>query len=62
MKYKIYDARIPGENETFRIAVSELREISLRQEIASGSMMMELLSIVAETTDRNEAREMGYEM
>ncbi len=62
MKYRVYDARIPGESETFRIAVSELREISLRQDIASGNRMMELLSMVAETTDRNEARSMGYEM
>jgi len=60
--YRIYEATIPGESGTFRIAVSELREISLREEIQTGKRDLILLSLLAETQDRNEARSMGYEM
>jgi hypothetical protein len=60
--YRIYEATIPGEGKPFRISVSALREISLREEIRQGHRQMEIGSLITEVSDRNEARAMGYEI
>lgn len=60
--YTIWDARVTGEAETFRVAVSNIREVSLREEIRTGERTLELLRPVAVTNDRNMARTMGFEL
>ncbi|MDI6907904.1 MAG: hypothetical protein QMC81_10545 [Thermoanaerobacterales bacterium] len=62
LTYTIWDARVVGEVETFRVAVSNIREVSLREEIARGERTLELLRPVAVTDDRNAARAMGFEL
>lgn len=57
--YRVYEAQVAGEEATFLVAVSDIREVSLREEIARGERLMQLLRLVAETGDRNEAREMA---
>lgn len=59
LRYQVWEAQIPGETITYLVAVSDLREISLRREISSGERQMKLLRLVAETEDRNQARRMA---
>jgi hypothetical protein len=54
--YRVYEARNHDETGAYQVAVSAVREISLREEIASGERRMALLRMVLETDDRNEAR------
>jgi hypothetical protein len=59
LKYRVWEAQIPGETATSLVAVSDLREISLRREISSGERQLKLLRLVAETENRNQARQMA---
>ncbi len=54
--YRVYEAQNPGESEVYRVAMSGLRELSFREEIARGERLVQLIRLVAETDDRNEAR------
>ncbi|WP_143106775.1 hypothetical protein [Neomoorella thermoacetica] len=57
--YRVYEARNLGESDIYRVAMSDLRELSFREEIARGERPMQLIRLVAETGDRNEARNMA---
>ena len=57
--YRVYEAQVAGEKATFLVAMSDIREVSLRKEIARGERLMRLIRLVAETDDRNAAREMA---
>lgn len=59
MTYRIWEAQNIGENITYLVAMSAIREISLREEISRGQRLMKLLYLVAETEDRNQARQMA---
>ncbi len=48
-----------GEADTFLVAMSECREVSLREEIAAGKRLMRLLRLVLLTDDRNYARQIA---
>ncbi|QGP93414.1 hypothetical protein MGLY_28220 [Neomoorella glycerini] len=54
--YRLYEARNPGESDVYLVAMSDLRELSFRKEIARGERPMQLIRLVVETSDRNEAR------
>lgn len=57
--YRVYEAQVLGEDTVSLVAVSALREISLREEIARGKLLMKLGRLVAEVDSRNEARDMA---
>jgi len=57
--YRVYEARNLGESDVYRVAVSDLRELSFREEIARGERLMQLIRLVDQTGDRNEARNMA---
>ncbi|MQL52778.1 hypothetical protein GFC01_10995 [Desulfofundulus thermobenzoicus] len=57
--YRVYEAQVLGEDTVSLVAVSALREISLREEIAWGKLLMKLGRLVAEVDSRNKAREMA---
>ncbi|RJO61956.1 MAG: hypothetical protein C4542_05235 [Dehalococcoidia bacterium] len=59
MIYRIYEARNVGEDGVYRVAMSSVREVSFRGEIARGKRLVHLLRMVAETDDRNKARQMA---
>ena len=62
--YRVWEVENTADDSHCLIAVSNVREVSLRQDIEEGRYTMRLVRIVAETRDRNEAREMagGAEM
>jgi len=62
LTYIIWEARIPGEAETFPVVVSNVRDVSLREEVRRGERMLELIRPVAVTDDRNAARAIGFEL
>ncbi|SFH33430.1 hypothetical protein SAMN05660649_04778 [Desulfotomaculum arcticum] len=55
LKYRVYEAQNFGESDTYLVAMSSVREISVREEIARGERLMQLGSLVAEVDKRNEA-------
>jgi hypothetical protein len=57
--YGVWEAQVTGEDDTFLVAVSECREISLRKEITTGKRPMRLLRLMLLTDDRNAARQMA---
>lgn len=61
--YRVYDAKLKDEDTPIRFAVSTIREVSFRQEIEQGLLMIELdsLSLFLETEDRNQARALAPE-
>jgi hypothetical protein len=61
--YRVYQAKLKGEDEIIRFSVSELREISFRKEVEEGRFLIDLDSLVLlkETEDRNEARALATE-
>jgi hypothetical protein len=60
--YRVYEANIAGR--TARFSCSDVREISLRQQIERGEVTIEPNSMVLllETPNRNEARRMASEI
>jgi hypothetical protein len=59
MMYRVWEIRVDGDEDTCLAAVSNVRETSLRQEIADGRWRASLIRVVHETHDRNEARYMA---
>ena len=57
--YSVWEAEVIGDPGTFRVAMSACREVSLREEIATGKRLMRLLRLVLLTDDRNYARQMS---
>lgn len=57
--YRVYEAQVAGKEATFLVAMSDVREISLREEIARGERLLKLGRLVAETGNRNEAQEIA---
>ena len=58
--YEVWEAQVIGEHDTFLVAMSECREVSLREEIADGKKLMQLLRLVLLTDDRNYARNLAW--
>ncbi|RKO65739.1 hypothetical protein [Desulfofundulus salinus] len=59
MTYRIWEAQNAGEDTTYLVAMSSVRETYLREEITRGERLMRLVRLVAETSDRNEARRLA---
>jgi len=62
--HRVYEAELVPDGTPFLVAVSSVRETSLREEISLGQRLIRLVEVVAETRDRNEARALagGVEM
>ncbi|MEX3623594.1 hypothetical protein [Viridibacillus arvi] len=62
--FRMYEAKLKNEKETIQFSVSEIREVSLREEIKKGFLDIDLdsMKLIKETEDRNEARSMATEL
>jgi hypothetical protein len=54
--YGVWEAQNNGEDSTYLVVMSECREVSLREEIATGKRLMRLIRLRLLTDDRNFAR------
>ena len=62
--FRVYEITF-NDGYVGRVAMSALREVSFRQEIANGERTgIVSMKLIAETTDRNEARKLagGWEI
>jgi hypothetical protein len=56
LMYNVWEAQNNGDDDTYLVAMSECREMSVREEIATGKRQMRLLRLRLFTDDRNFAR------
>jgi hypothetical protein len=64
LKYRVYKAMLSDGREEIKFCVSSVREVSLRQQIKRGELMIDedSMQLIHETTSRNEARAMAVEI
>lgn len=61
MVFRIFEATLQG-GEVIKVSCSNVREISLRQQMEQGQVTITSLKQVYETSDRNEARRIAGEV
>jgi hypothetical protein len=59
--YRVYAAKLLGEDEMIQFCVNNVREVSFRREVEAGDFLIELdsLQLTYETFDANEAIRMA---
>ena len=60
LKYRVYEG-FNMDGEKFLFSVSNVREITLREEIAAGEKLIKIGKMLYETENRNKARNMTEE-